>query len=147
MIVLYIKIFSVYLWFNYNNYYMLEINRLKQQIEKSENLLKNKGFLSKAPKEKINIEKKKIKDFKSSLKIQIEVVNCDLVKNNLEEPFISYFIEEIRFNKYTGELFNDEYFVIVNGDNIQDEEKEELLVISNKEDGLLELFKLNLERL
>ena len=135
------------MWFNYNNYYMLEINRLKQQIEKSENLLKNKGFLSKAPKEKINIEKKKIKDFKSSLKIQIEVVNCDLVKNNLEEPFISYFIEEIRFNKYTGELFNDEYFVIVNGDNIQDEEKEELLVISNKEDGLLELFKLNLERL
>jgi len=126
---------------------MLEITRLKQQIEKSENLLKNPGFVSKAPKEKINLEKKKIVDFKASLKTQIVIINSDLLKNHLEEPFITYFIEEIRFHKYTGELFNDEYFVIVNGNNIQDEEKEELLDISNKENGLLELFKSNLERL
>jgi len=99
---------------------MLEITRLKQQIEKSENLLKNPGFVSKAPKEKINLEKKKIVDFKASLKTQIVIINSDLLKNHLEEPFITYFIEEIRFHKYTGELFNDEYFVIVNGNNIQD---------------------------
>jgi hypothetical protein len=126
---------------------MLEITRLKQQIEKSENLLKNPGFISKASKEKINLEKKKIKDFKASLKTQIVIINSDLLKNRLEEPFITYFIEEIRFSKYNGELFNDEYFEIVNMNNIQDEEKEELLAISNKENGLLELFKLNLERL
>jgi hypothetical protein len=126
---------------------MLEITRLKQQIEKSENLLKNSGFISKAPKEKINLEKKKIKDFKESLKTQIQIINSDLLKTHLEESFITYFIEEIRFSKYTGELFNDEYFEIVNMNNIQYEEKEELLAISNKENSLLELFKLNLERL
>lgn len=126
---------------------MLEITRLKQQIEKSENLLKNNGFLEKAPKDKIKLEKKKLKDFKNLLKQQIEVNIAELCKYRLEETFITYFIEEIRFSKYTGELFNDEYFQDVNGDNITDEEKEELLVISKKENELLELFKLNLERL
>ena len=124
---------------------MPEITRIKKQIEDSEARLKNVGFLAHAKPQIINDERKKIKDFNSLLVITIDTFNSEL-KKFVQEPFITYFVEEIRFDKFEGILFSKEYFSIVNGENITDEEREELLNLFHK-DNLIVLFRKNIERL
>ena|ERR1035437_4565260 len=124
---------------------MSEIARIKKQIEELEAQLKNIGFLSKAKPHIINEKKKKLQDFKSLLVVTIVTFNSELNKF-VQGPFVSYFVEEIRLDKFKGELFSEEYFSIVNGENITDEEREELLDILNK-GVLIILFRKNIERL
>ena len=124
---------------------MAEIARIKKQIEELEAQLKNIGFLSKAKPHIINEKKKKLQDFKSLLVVTIVTFNSELNKF-VQGPFVSYFVEEIRLDKFKGELFSEEYFSIVNGENITDEEREELLDILNK-GVLIILFRKNIERL
>jgi len=124
---------------------MPEITRIKKQIQESETKLKNVGFLAHAKPHIINEEKKKLSDFKSLLVVTIDTFNSQL-KKYVQEPFTTYFIEEIRFDKFKGVLFSEEYFSIVNGENITDEEREELLNIFYK-DNLIVLFRKNIERL
>ena len=59
-----------------------EINRIKMQIEtiekeiaRAEGMLKNPGFINKAPANKIEEEKKKLQEFKNSLKANLEKLN------------------------------------------------------------------------
>src|ERR1039458_3132409 len=110
---------------------MSEIARIKKQIEELEAQLKNIGFLSKAKPHIINEKKKKLQDFTSLLSPTISAINFQLEKL-VQEPFVTYFVVEIRLDKFKGELFSEEYFSIVNGENITDEEREELLGILNK---------------
>lgn len=116
-----------------------EIIRLKKQITETQDRLNNPGFLANAKVKTINDNKKKLHDFKVLLKGHITNINSELTKK-IGEPFITYFIEEIRLNKYSGELFSPEYFNIVNSENITDEEKEELLYIYTN-GLLLKLFE------
>jgi hypothetical protein len=124
---------------------MSEIARIKKQIEELEAQLKNIGFLSKAKPHIINEKKKKLQDFTSLLSPTISAINFQLEKL-VQEPFVTYFVVEIRLDKFKGELFSEEYFSIVNGENITDEEREELLGILNK-GTLIILFRKNIERL
>lgn len=121
-----------------------EIVRLKNQITECDNKLKNIGFLEHAGADRIKNEKNKLRDFKAQLVSLLSIISNELVKI-IKEPFISYFIEEIRFSKYENELFTDEYFEIVNSYNITDIDREELLYIL-KNDELLNLFKYNLSK-
>ena len=116
-----------------------EITRLKKQITEIQNRLNNPGFLAKAKINIINDNKKKLHDNKALLKCYIENINLELAKQ-IGEPFITYFVEEIRLYKYSGELFSPEYFIMVNNENITDEEKEELLEIYTSE-SILKLFE------
>lgn len=121
-----------------------EIVRLNNQIFAAESKLKNIGFLENAGPDKIKNEKNKLRDFKAQLVSLLSIVQPELSKL-IEEPFISYFIEEIRFSKFEGDIFSESYFYVVNGNNITDIEKEELLYII-KSDELLNLFKYNLSK-
>lgn len=118
-----------------------EIARLKFQIDKSIGLLNNPNYMAKASFDKIELERKKLCDFKNKLNSTINKVEFEL-SMYLDEPFITYFIEEIRFDKYNGELFSHDYFNQINGKNIKIEEKEELLnlILNN---NLNEIFLRN----
>lgn len=118
-----------------------EIKRVKINIDESENKLNNPRFIEHAGTDKVQNEKNKVRDFKANLNLIVSDNNRKL-EAKIGEPFISYFIEEIRFNKYDGELFSEDYFNNVNMDNILDEEKEELLYLYQN-DKLLELFNQN----
>lgn len=135
-----IKIENVYEFKKFKS----EIVRLNNQIFGTESKLKNIGFLENAGPDKIKNEKNKLRDFKAQLVSILYIVQTELSKL-IEEPFISYFIEEIRFSKFDGDIFSESYFDIVNGNNITDIEKEELLHII-KNDELLNLFKYNLSK-
>jgi hypothetical protein len=77
---------------------MHEIEILVNNIQKSEDKLNNKEFLSKAPEKVINIEKQKIVDFKLKLKQEINKLKSTIL-SSLSEDEIIWFIQEIRTDK------------------------------------------------
>ena len=101
-----------------------EVIRLKSQIDKSMGLLNNTNFMAKASFDKIELEQKKLNDFQSKLNSVTNKIEYELTIL-VGEPFVSYFIEELRFNTYSGDLFSDDYFSKVNYKDIKIEEKEE----------------------
>lgn len=110
---------------------MGNIERLKLQIKKSEGMLANENFLAKASPSVIEIEKKKVIDFQYQLAQSIQVVNDDL-NRFIQEPFITYFIQEMRSKNFNGEIYSPEWFECIYYPIIIDEEKEELLMFFKK---------------
>lgn len=51
-----------------------EIEKIKFEIERANKMLSNKGFVSKAPKEKIELEKKKKSEYEKKLKDLLEII-------------------------------------------------------------------------
>lgn len=122
-------------------YSVPQINRLKTQINKSTELLNNDSFLTKASSDKVALERKKLSDFNSKLNSIINQIEAELVVL-INEPFISYYIQEIRSNKYDGMLFCGNYWSQVVYEPIKIEEKEELLMLLLN-GGLASIFSQN----
>lgn len=118
-----------------------QINRLKGQITKCTDLLNNDSFLSKASSDKIVLERKKLHDFNSKLNSIIKQIESELCML-IDEPFITYYIQEIRTNKYDGELFCIDFWAEVVYTPIKIEEKEELLILLSNQ-GLNRIFSQN----
>lgn len=118
---------------------MLEITRINNEIKKSSNLLSNSAFLEKASKEKIELEKRKLRDFTELLEFTTAKVEAN-IKSILTEPFITYYIQEIRCNTYKGTFFDKTYFQTIYSSEITLEEIENLYNVY-KNRTLLDIFK------
>ena len=129
--------------------YFKEVTRLKGQISSIEKTLCDEKFLSKAPEKVIELNKKKLADFKHVLErtmgeVMVGLTNLYGYEDGLEgvtsSERIEWYIQYLRDNKinhadyvnnkevdYSNQEFDEKYFNYVYDKEIKEEEFAELL--------------------